>query len=215
MDHAQRDDRRAEDPLRPFPARQLQRAPPVQRPQREDRSARTARRRARSGPTGLLPDEDEPDAARLEDAQRDQPERVIEQMRDDVEEEDVARPEAEPSGHGVYFSSGSTASGGRPIAACVPATTIGRCSRTGWAAIALTISALARSAFFLLERLELGLAVADQLARIAADQIDQLLDLGLARRLLEILADRGLDALASAAARASRATCCSADCARS
>src|SRR3990167_3208140 len=49
----------------------------------------------------VVPDEYEPDPPGLEHAQRDQAERVIEQMRDDIEEEDVARPQADPSGHGV------------------------------------------------------------------------------------------------------------------
>src|SRR5262249_47615693 len=52
-------------------------------------------------PGQILPDEDEPDAARFDDAQRDQTERMIEQMRGDVEEEDVARPKAEPPDHGL------------------------------------------------------------------------------------------------------------------
>lgn len=43
---------------------------------------------------GIVPDEDEPVAARFEDAQRDQAEGVIKEMRNDIEEEDVARPEA-------------------------------------------------------------------------------------------------------------------------
>src|ERR1700730_1626758 len=54
---------------------------------------------------------------------------------------------------------------------------------------------LAEIGFLLLERLEFGLAVADQRAVLAAYQIDQFLDLGFAGRLLEILTDRGLDAL--------------------
>src|SRR5262249_14096320 len=50
-------------------------------------------------PGQVLPDEDEPRTGRLDDAQRDKPERVIEKMRRDVEEEDVARPETEASDH--------------------------------------------------------------------------------------------------------------------
>src|SRR6266404_3405297 len=48
-----------------------------------------------------LPDEDEPNAAHFDYAQRDQAERMIEQMRRDIEEKDVARPEANTSDHGA------------------------------------------------------------------------------------------------------------------
>ena len=44
-------------------------------------------------------------------------------------------------------------------------------------------------------RLEPGLAVADEGGGIAADQVDELLHLGLTGRLLEIFPDGGLDAL--------------------
>jgi len=100
MDHAQRDGRCAEDPLRPFPARQFQRAPTVQRPQREEEVTQQ-RPVEKDLADGIVPDEGEPVPPFLEDAQRDQAERVIEEMGDDVDEEDVARPEAKPPGHGV------------------------------------------------------------------------------------------------------------------
>ncbi len=133
---------------------------------------------------------DEPVPARLDHAQRDQAERVVQQMRDDIGEQ-RHRPTRGGAGRPWrYFRSGSTAPGGRPMAARLPATTIGRCSRTGWAAIAFTMSALAEIGLLLPERLELGLAVADQRAQLAAHHVQELLDLGLAGRLLEVLADR-------------------------
>ena len=63
-----------------------------------------------------------------------------------------------------YLISASTASGGRPMAALLPDTATGRCSRMGCRAIALAMSALPVG-LLLAERLELRLAVADQLAR--------------------------------------------------
>ena len=100
MSGAQRDDQRAQDPLRPFPGRQLQRAPPVERPQGEEEMAE--QRAVEHGLADrIVPDEDEPVPARLEHAQRDQAERVVQQMRDDIEEQHIARPEAEPADHGA------------------------------------------------------------------------------------------------------------------
>src|SRR5580704_2586267 len=49
---------------------------------------------------------------------------------------------------------------------------------------------LAEFGLFLAERLELRFAIPNQILRIAAQKVDQLFDFGLARRLLEILADR-------------------------
>ena len=50
--------------------------------------------------------------------------------------------------------------------------------------------------FLQLQRLELGLTVANQLLGIAADLIEKLLDLGFARWLLEILENLRFHALA-------------------
>src|SRR5216683_3260034 len=49
----------------------------------------------------------------------------------------------------------------------------------------------------LAERLELRFAIPNQILRIAAQKVDQFFDFVLARRLLEILADRGLYSLAA------------------
>ena len=106
MDHTQRHDRHAEDPLCPFPARQFQRAPPVQRPQCEKEVPEHGLA------DGIAPHEGEPCPACFEDAQRDQPERMIEEMGDDVGEEDVAGPKAKPSDHDVI-----SAAAGPPRAA--------------------------------------------------------------------------------------------------
>src|ERR1700730_13096310 len=54
----------------------------------------------------------------------------------------------------------------------------------------------AKIGFLLAELLELRFAIADQILRIATHQVDQLLDLGRARRMLEILPDRGFYSLA-------------------
>lgn len=100
MDRAERNDRGAQEPLRPFPARELQRAPPVQRPQRQQ-EVTEQRPIEKNLAGGIAPDERDPMAALFEDAQRDEAERMIEEMGDDVEEEDVARPEAKPPDHRV------------------------------------------------------------------------------------------------------------------
>ena len=93
MDHAQRHDQDAEAPLQPLPVRQLQRAAVVERPQGErEVDQQGAVENGLAG--GIVPDEDEPAAASFENAQRDQAEGVIKEMRNDIEEEDVARPEA-------------------------------------------------------------------------------------------------------------------------
>src|SRR3982074_20753 len=55
----------------------------------------------------------------------------------------------------------------------------------------------AKIGFLLAELPELRFAIAHQILRIATHQVDQLLDLGLARRLLEILPDRGFYSLAA------------------
>ena len=84
MDDAQRDDRTAKDELRPFPGREPQRATAEQRPQREKEMQQ--QRAVEDGLTRqALPDEDEPDAAHLNHAERDQSQRMIEQMGGDVE----------------------------------------------------------------------------------------------------------------------------------
>src|SRR5690349_13809405 len=46
-----------------------------------------------------LPEEDEPVAAGLHHMQRDQPQRVVEQMHGDIGEKDIARPETKPADH--------------------------------------------------------------------------------------------------------------------
>src|SRR5258708_38022866 len=56
---------------------------------------------------------------------------------------------------------------------------------------------LAEIGCLLAERLELRFAIPNQILRIAAQKVDQFFDFGLARRLLEILADRGLYSLAA------------------
>src|SRR4029077_4363245 len=55
----------------------------------------------------------------------------------------------------------------------------------------------AKIGFLLAELLELRFAITDQILRIAAHQVDQLFDLGLARRLVEILPDRRFYSLAA------------------
>src|SRR3981081_3439969 len=55
----------------------------------------------------------------------------------------------------------------------------------------------AKIGFLLAELLELRFAIAHQILRIATHQVDQLLDFGHARRLLEILPDRGFYSLAA------------------
>src|SRR5215813_5980588 len=49
----------------------------------------------------VVPQQHEYASADLESVQRDQAQRVIEQMRDDIEEEDVARPQTEPPDHDI------------------------------------------------------------------------------------------------------------------
>ena len=98
MQRAQGNDQRAQDPLRPFPARELEGAPPVERPQGQEEvtEQRSVEHRLADR---IVPDGDEPLAADFEHAQRDQAKRMIEKVGDDIEEEDVARPESKPSDH--------------------------------------------------------------------------------------------------------------------
>src|SRR5207248_2362222 len=121
MQGAERNDRPAERELGPFPRREVERAPAQQRPHGQHEMHQ---QRAVEGdlPRQALPEEDEPDAPGLDDAQRDQAERVIEQMRGDIEEEDVARPEAEPSDHGPI----SGAAAPLPVAARSPPASLPR-----------------------------------------------------------------------------------------
>src|ERR1700704_4400580 len=63
---------------------------------------------------------------------------------------------------------------------------------------------IAKIGFLLAELPELRFAIADQILRIATHQVDQLLDFGHARRLLEILPDRGFYSLAAQKSRVSR-----------
>jgi hypothetical protein len=98
VDRAQGNDQRAQYQLRPLPVREPERAAAIERPQGQEEVGEQG-----AIENGLahriVPDEDEPRPADFEHAQRDQAERMIEQMRDDIEEEDVGRPEANPSDH--------------------------------------------------------------------------------------------------------------------
>ena len=98
VDRAQGNDQRAQHQLRPLPVREPERAAAIERPQGQEEVGEQGA--VENGLAGrVVPDEDERRAADFEHAQRDQAERVIQQMRDDVEEEDVGRPEANPSDH--------------------------------------------------------------------------------------------------------------------
>ena len=98
VDRAQRNDQRAQHQLRPLPVREPERAAAVERPQGQEEVGEQGA--VENGlAQRIVPDEDEPRAADFEHAQRDQAERMVEQMRDDIEEEDVGRPEANPSDH--------------------------------------------------------------------------------------------------------------------
>src|SRR5262245_28788518 len=52
-------------------------------------------------PDWVVPQPRKPASADLESVQRDQAQCVIEQMRDDIEEEDVAGPQTEPPDHDI------------------------------------------------------------------------------------------------------------------
>ena len=129
VNRAKRHDQRAQQQLRPLPVREPERAAAIERPQGQEEVGEQGA--VENGlAQRIVPDEDEPCSAGFEHAQRDQAERMVEQMRDDIEEEDVGRPEASRRPW-RYFTSANAASGGRPIAARLPATTMGRCNRTG------------------------------------------------------------------------------------
>src|SRR5476649_157532 len=100
MQRAERNDRGAQRVLRPFPRRERQRAAAEQRPQ-GDTDMKQQRAVEQDLSRQALPDIHEPDAPCLERAQRDEAQRVVEQMRGDVGEKDVARPEAQASDHGT------------------------------------------------------------------------------------------------------------------
>ncbi len=124
VDCAQGNDQRAQHQLRPLPVREPERAAAIERPQGQEEVGEQG-----TVENGLahrvMPDEDEPRAADFEHAQRDQAERMIEQMRDDIEEED-----ANPSDHDAISEAAKPLrAAGRWRHACLTPRSV---AATGW-----------------------------------------------------------------------------------
>src|SRR5437899_5109065 len=117
---AQRYDQRTQAPLRQFPGRKLEGTSPIEREQRQEE---VDEKGAVEGDLAgqAMPDEEEPYAADFEQAERDQAERMIEQMRDDVSEKDIGRPETDPPDHGATSRAAiPRQAAGRSRRACQP-----------------------------------------------------------------------------------------------
>ncbi len=99
VQHEQRRDGEAEPDLRGLPGGHLEAPAPVQRPEREpDMYAERAVQQDAHGQ--VAPEQQEPPAPGLQRVEGNQPERVVEQVREQVAEEDQARDQMQAADHG-------------------------------------------------------------------------------------------------------------------
>jgi len=98
MHRSQRHDRAAQRELRPLPAREAQRAASEHRPERQCHVQREPTIE-RGLADRIVPQHHEQAPSLLERAQRYDAERVVHEMRRDIDQQDIARPESQPADH--------------------------------------------------------------------------------------------------------------------